>query len=59
VGKLSIVSDSTGAIIGLIEPESNHVLKSSSGGEWGEHPQPVATTLPSTLLTERTSPQPN
>jgi uncharacterized protein len=58
VGKLSIVSDSTGAIIGLIEPESNHVLKSSPGGEWGEHPRPV-TNLPTALLTERTSAQPN
>jgi uncharacterized protein len=58
VGKLSIVSDSTGAIIGFIEPESSHVLKSSSGGERGEHPQPVAA-IPSTLLNERTSAQTN
>jgi|GEM_PF-1698568 predicted enzyme related to lactoylglutathione lyase len=41
VGKLSIVADSTGAIIGLIEPEAKHVLR--AGGEiWHEHMMPVA-----------------
>ena len=29
VGKLSVVSDSTGALIGLIEPETEHVLMAS------------------------------
>jgi hypothetical protein len=41
VGKLSIVADSTDAIIGLIEPEAKHVLR--AGGEiWHEHMMPVA-----------------
>ena len=41
VGKLSIVADSTGAIIGLFEPESKHVLK--AGGElWEEHLMQIA-----------------
>jgi predicted enzyme related to lactoylglutathione lyase len=43
VGKLSIVCDSTGAIIGLMEPESGHVLKGSSISEPWEEP---VTSIP-------------
>jgi predicted enzyme related to lactoylglutathione lyase len=41
VGKLSVVADSTGAIIGLIEPEPKHVLKSAAE-IWPEHIIPIA-----------------
>lgn len=44
VGKLSIVSDSTGAIIGLIEPEKNHVLKAVPESHWTDQiKRPAAT----------------
>ncbi len=36
VGKLAIVSDSTGAIIGLIEPENTHVLHGTSARHWAD-----------------------
>jgi predicted enzyme related to lactoylglutathione lyase len=36
VGKLSIVSDSTGAIIGLMEPEKHHVLAGQPAGRWAD-----------------------
>ena len=42
VGKLSIVSDSTGAIIGLIEPEALHVSRASESDDWDEQLSPAA-----------------
>jgi hypothetical protein len=44
VGKLSIVSDSTGAIIGLIEPEQGHVLKATPAEHWTEQLKRPAVT---------------
>jgi predicted enzyme related to lactoylglutathione lyase len=58
VGKLSIVSDSTGAIIGLIEPEASHVLKTAAAEGWGEHPV-SSTGMPQAAVAEKTPVQPN
>jgi predicted enzyme related to lactoylglutathione lyase len=58
VGKLSIVSDSTGAIIGLIEPEARHVLKAASGERWDEHLSQV-TGMPQGPVAEKTPAQAN
>jgi hypothetical protein len=52
VGKLSIVNDSTGAIIGLIEPESSHVLKSAGNEGWGEQLHSVSS-LPQGVVAEK------
>lgn len=52
VGKLSIVSDSTGAIIGFIEPESRHVLISSAEETWSEQ-LPQVAGMPQTLVAEK------
>lgn len=57
VGKLSIVSDSTGAIIGLIEPQAGHVLKESAGEKWNE-PFTTVTAMPQAVA-EKTPVQPN
>ena len=58
VGKLSIVSDSTGAIIGLIEPENGHVLKVSVEDHWpAQFAPPVA--FPPGVLGEHSPAQAN
>jgi predicted enzyme related to lactoylglutathione lyase len=44
VGKLSIVSDSTGAIIGLIEPEKSHVLTAEAATHWTDQLKRPAST---------------
>ena len=57
VGKLSIVSDSTGAIIGLIEPERSHVLTAMPAEHWaGQLKRPTSTP---SFLAEHASAQAN
>lgn len=58
VGKLSIVSDSTGAIIGLIQPENGHVLNVGSAESWAE-PFNSPVKLQNGFLSEHTSAQAN
>lgn len=58
VGKLSIVSDSTGAIIGLIEPENGHVLRMSPDDQLSDPFRP-AVAIQQGVVAEHISAQAN